>query len=170
MSYNIKSDLTWHRTITDLGDCFSKWGVRVWAAEPNTTQNRVNSRGYNKVENAVTVTFTKKDRPVVLSLDTQDTPAKNLRALFLCIDGMRMMDVRGVGQIAQNAYRQLAGPSEPVKRDPYEVLGVRPDAPMEVIEASYKVLAKRAHPDIGGTNDAMAELNEAFEDVKARSA
>ncbi len=52
-------------------------------------------------------------------------------------------------------------------RDPYEVLGVRPDSPGEVIDAAYKAMAKKRHPDAGGSNTAMREVNEAYERIKA---
>jgi len=46
----------------------------------------------------------------------------------------------------------------------YEVLQVSPVAPEEVVKASYNALSKKFHPDRGGTNTAMAALNEALEE------
>lgn len=161
MTYRLNSDKTWHQTEQELGQCFRAWRVARWTVEPNTTPGRVNARGHTRAENAVTVRYWKGDREIVLSLDTQDTPAKNLRALYLCIDSMRLMDVRGVGEVARAAYMQLAGPK--AERDPFEVLGLRPGASKDEIDAMYRVKAKSAHPDTGGSDEAMAELNAARE-------
>lgn len=63
------------------------------------------------------------------------------------------------------AYLQL--PAPPKTRDPYEVLGARPDTALEDIEAMFRIKAKRLHPDVGGSGDEMKELNEAWERIKA---
>ena len=50
--------------------------------------------------------------------------------------------------------------------DLYKVLNVDPGADAEVIRATYRALARRAHPDVNADPDAsskMAELNAAFE-------
>lgn len=86
---------------------------------------------------------------------------------FLAADSLRMNEVRGLGEFMREAYLALEGPTGPVIRDPYEVLGIRPDAPLEVAEASYRALAKVAHPDAGGSEAKMAELNAAIERVRS---
>lgn len=169
--YRLDTDKTWHQTLTEIQSCFSKWGITDYKIDHNTTPNRLNARGAVQSENAVTVSFTKGDRKVELPLNTQDSPRSNLRALFLCLEGMRMLDVRGVGDVAATAYRQLAGPQEPIVRDPYEVLQCRPDASLEVIEASYRALSKLRHPDVAKDDGkAMAELNAARVEAKRRLA
>ncbi|MGI9862891.1 J domain-containing protein [Moorella naiadis] len=45
----------------------------------------------------------------------------------------------------------------------YEVLQVSPNASQEIIEAAYKRLAKMYHPDVGGNEQKMKLLNEAYE-------
>ena len=55
-------------------------------------------------------------------------------------------------------------------RDPYEVLGVSPDASDEEIKRAYRALAKKYHPDLNpGDQEAarkMQEVNEAYERIK----
>ncbi len=51
-------------------------------------------------------------------------------------------------------------------KDYYAILQVHPRAEPEVIEAAYRRLSRKYHPDVSGQADAgqrMRELNEAFE-------
>jgi curved DNA-binding protein CbpA len=52
--------------------------------------------------------------------------------------------------------------------DPYRVLQVTPDAEPEVIQAAYRALARKYHPDKGGSDLQMAKLNAAWETVRDR--
>jgi curved DNA-binding protein CbpA len=54
--------------------------------------------------------------------------------------------------------------------DPYRVLQVTPDAEPEVIQAAYRALARKYHPDMGGSDLQMAKLNAAWETVRDRAA
>lgn len=51
------------------------------------------------------------------------------------------------------------------RRNYYRILHVQPEAPLEVIKASYRTLMStlRQHPDLGGEHAAAALLNEAYE-------
>lgn len=48
--------------------------------------------------------------------------------------------------------------------DYYRILHVQPDAPVEIIKASYRTLMQRLrmHPDLGGDQHAAARLNKAY--------
>ena len=50
------------------------------------------------------------------------------------------------------------------RRNYYRVLHVQPDAPIEVIKASYRALmgTMRHHPDLGGDHETAALINEAY--------
>jgi len=50
------------------------------------------------------------------------------------------------------------------KRNYYRILYVQPDAPTEVISASYRTLMQklRQHPDLGGKNWNASVINEAY--------
>lgn len=47
--------------------------------------------------------------------------------------------------------------------DHYELLQVREDAEAEVIQAAFRALARKYHPDFGGDANRMVALNEAWE-------
>lgn len=46
--------------------------------------------------------------------------------------------------------------------DHYTVLGVARTADRRTIQAAYRALARRSHPDFGGDGSAMARINEAW--------
>ena len=51
------------------------------------------------------------------------------------------------------------------RRNYYRILHVQPEAPVEVIRASYRALmgTLRQHPDLGGEHSVAVLLNEAFQ-------
>lgn len=51
------------------------------------------------------------------------------------------------------------------KQNPFEVLFVTENAPMEVIKAAYKALATKYHPDAGGNETDMSNLNLAYAEI-----
>jgi DnaJ-class molecular chaperone len=50
------------------------------------------------------------------------------------------------------------------KRNYYRILYVQPDAPMEVVQASYRTIMQKlkAHPDLGGDHWNASVINAAF--------
>jgi hypothetical protein len=112
------------------------------------------------------VTFEYRQQPVRVSYAVQRNYESNLRAIYLTLEGIRLAYARGLGDIFTSTVSQMlqlgAGATA---RDPYEVLGVRPDFPDEIIHAAWKVLAKKLHPDAGGSDDAMKELNDALDRI-----
>ncbi len=54
--------------------------------------------------------------------------------------------------------------------DPYRLLQVIPEADSEVIQAAYRALARKYHPDTGGSGVKMAMLNAAWETLRDRDA
>lgn len=46
--------------------------------------------------------------------------------------------------------------------DPYQVLGIRPDADTGQIRAAYRQRARNVHPDAGGDSDAFTRLQDAY--------
>jgi hypothetical protein len=49
--------------------------------------------------------------------------------------------------------------------DPWRALGVSPDASDHLLRERYLALARRHHPDHGGTAEEMRRINEAYEKV-----
>lgn len=50
--------------------------------------------------------------------------------------------------------------------DPFSILGVSMDASEGEVKEAYKAKARKAHPDVGGSNEEMAKVNAAYEVIK----
>jgi hypothetical protein len=50
--------------------------------------------------------------------------------------------------------------------DPFKVLGLLPTVDPDVAKAAYRILAGKHHPDAGGSNDRMARLNNAWDQIR----
>lgn len=164
MAYRISTTKTWYETKSELETTFDKWGVRDFQVVGAPSGNR-HSWNLTDAQRTVTVRFLHRSgNEVVLTMRAQPRPEDNLRVLYLGIESLRLNEARGISDVVREALLQL--PAPPTVRDPFEVLGVRPDAPAEVIEASYRALSKQRHPDHGGSDVAMRELNDAYERVR----
>lgn len=153
MAYKLTTKKTWSETIKDLEDTFEKWGVGdYWKVDPwKAPKSRAAFQMPN--DRLVTLTFTLKMREITLSTNEQHRAVDNLRALYLAVERMRMIEVAGVSDLVQAAYAQLPAPKAD---DPYEVLGVPKSWDLDAIEIYWKKLMKTVHPDTAG--DAGSDL------------
>ena len=157
-NYTLTTNKSWSATQNDLQIEFSKWGVTEW--DTNYPRGaRLEGRRQGEADRTVTLTYKKDGKTVLLSMNRQDRAVDNLRVLFLAIESMRLNERRGIGEVLQSAYAQLQAPEV---FNPYEVLGVYSNQPIEVIEAAYKAKVKSAHPDAGGSDEEMQKLNRAI--------
>ncbi len=54
----------------------------------------------------------------------------------------------------------------PFSTDPYGVLYLTVGAPRYILEAVWKAIVKKCHPDKGGDTDKFLEYKEAYEEIK----
>lgn len=120
-----------------------------------------------RTQKSAFVRFVLRGIPITIECSTQGAYQDNLRCVFYAVQGMRMNEVRGIADTMKNAYAQLAAPA--TSRDPYEILGVRPDAATEIIKAAYRTLVKRLHPDVAGPGsvEAFKEVEDAMDTIAA---
>jgi len=127
---------------------------------PTESKRRIQDEG-------VAVYFTFKGRPMVMACDRFDNAA-NMRSLGLAIEAMRQLERHGGGTMIERAFTGFVALSAP--KSPHEVLGIKPGASDEEIDAAYRQKAMAAHPDRGGSASAMADLTEARKKLKERAA
>lgn len=113
---------------------------------------------------SVAIYFQLKGDPVCLPCDTYTTVEGNIAAVAAHIEATRAIERYGVATVAE-MFKGFA-PLPPPKRW-WDILQCREDADFATIQSQYRRLVKDRHPDRpGGSHDAMAELNNAFEEAK----
>lgn len=120
---------------------------------------RPRSNQSQPVDKGVAVYFTLKGRQTVLACDKWDRVADNIAAIAKHIEALRGMDRWGVGTADQAfaGYQALSAPDDRW----WGILGVAETASRADIILAYRTKARTAHPDTGGSDDAMARLNRA---------
>jgi len=75
------------------------------------------------------------------------------------------------GRVVRNAINALEREEEEVldQDNPYVILGLHPEAPTEVVEAAYRALAKKNHPDLGGDEEKFKRISKAYQEIRIRS-
>lgn len=168
-SYRLSTDKTWNETYQEIAETFRLWGVAEWDVGAGIRPQLASKRTQTLEELTVVLSYRHPGgKEVILAMARQGRAVDNFRVLYLAVEAMRLNEKRGLGDVIQQAYLQLAAGKR--ERDPYEVLGVRQDAGMEVVEAAYRAIANHVHPDRGGSEEAMKELNDALERIKAARA
>jgi len=111
----------------------------------------------------VAVWFVWDGLQLCIAVDRYDSPAKNLQAIHHIIEARRTELRHGTLALVRATFAGFkALPAPPGKswRDILKLTDLsRIDA--TAIESAYRNLSKTAHPDVGGSADAMAELNNA---------
>ena len=106
----------------------------------------------------------------------------NFREFLLLVLVIVLLNVTGIWPQIARAFRDLRGdkytpetdapPPASERKDDldvcYKMLGVSPSAPWDEIEKAYRRKAKVHHPDLGGDEDAMRALNDAYNYLKRR--
>ena len=117
----------------------------------------------------VAVWFKWDGMSVCIPVDRYATPAENLQAIHHIIEARRTELRHGTLQLVRASFQGFKAlpppPGSKPKRPWWDVLQVRSDASRETIEANYKSLAKSRHPDAGGSQEAMTELNQARQEA-----
>lgn len=109
----------------------------------------------------VAVYFTLKGKQLSMARDKYWTPWENIRSLVLTIDGLRSMERHGGSTMMDRAFSGFTALPRPGGADWWEVLQVSRVVSRATIEAKFRELARERHPDQGGSDDQMAELNRA---------
>lgn len=116
----------------------------------------------------VAVYFQIKGEPRVMARDGHPLPAENLHAIGHVIESLRAIDRHGGSYMMTRAFSAFAALPAPGSKKPWrDVFGFHDVQlpPKSRIEQAWRDLAKKAHPDMGGSAERMAELNQAKEDA-----
>lgn len=109
---------------------------------------------------------TRKGDTKVMAIDRYYRLADNLAAIAATLDAMRAIERHGGAAILDRAFAGFAAlpaPGNTVARGWREILGVdASERDLTKVQEKYRRLSSVHHPDKGGTQEAMAELNWAW--------
>lgn len=74
--------------------------------------------------------------------------------------GARLIDA-----LSSSVSAPAAGGSTPDLNHPYTVLDIPSNSPDWLVRLAYRDRAKKAHPDVGGSDEEMKKINDAFEKI-----
>ena len=170
---------TIRETMMDLADLFEIWGVEKgeWSAGP-----LVVGIGYE-----VKFWLPYDTKPHIVQCNSQRTLDADLRVCYHHVEGLQRDSLRGLlASYGDSQYLSLpadtgrpsvggnSAGSNPAQskirerrssfknlREACELLGVRETADREIVDAVYRTLARKRHPDTGGSAEQMERLNQA---------
>lgn len=103
----------------------------------------------------------------VIAIDQYDRVADNLAAIAATLDAMRAIERHGGAAILERAFTGFTAlPAPGAAREWWDVLGVLRTCTLDEARAAYRRAASAAHPDRGGTDARMAEVNSAWEQAQ----
>jgi hypothetical protein len=127
----------------------------------------------------VAVYFERKGKRLAFACDKWTSVRENLRAIGMHLEAIRGQERWGVGSLDQAfaGYAALPETSSATDRPWWEVFGMdwggvgvlrskSGEVQSRFLRDCYRELAKLRHPDCGGSNEAFAELQKAYEAAK----
>ncbi len=116
----------------------------------------------------VAVYFQLKGRAMAMATDAFHKVSDNLRRLSLAIEHLRLLERHGGAQMIERAFTGFAALPDPGKRKTWrDALAFEPGVEIttDLVEARYRDLAMLHHPDRGGSESLMAEINAARDEA-----
>lgn len=125
---------------------------------------------------SVVLHFVRNGSEFQIPCDRFDDLRGNVRAIGYTLANIRQMERYGTTQMLDTALAGFAAlppggdKNDPIYQPPkpwYEVLHVDPEAPREIIDAAYKAMLRKTHPDAGGSEDEFNRVQKAYEEPEA---
>lgn len=110
-------------------------------------------------DRGVAVYFLWRGRQMVFACDRWGRVEDNIRAIGLTIEAIRGIDRWGASEMLERAVQAFE--ALPPPKSCWDILGIKPGASADDVTKAYRSKARAAHPDTGGSADAMSELNRA---------
>ena len=109
------------------------------------------------------VYFDLDGRQIALACDRYGRLEENMQSIVRTLDTLRQLERQGGSAVLQRAlagFQAIRGP-----KTCWSVLGLAAGATLHDIKRAYHEKARQAHPDNGGSDAAMAELNRARDEA-----
>lgn len=116
----------------------------------------------NPQDPGVSVYFSWDDRQVCIAVDRYSKVQDNLQAIHHILEARRTEMRHGGIEIVRATFEGFKALPAPLgHRHWTQVLDLPASATVDQVSAMVKIKAKSAHPDMGGSDAAMAEINNA---------
>jgi hypothetical protein len=116
----------------------------------------------------VAVYFTLRGKSLSMARDAYMRAEHNLNSLAMAVEFLRGLERHGGATMMERAFTGFAALNPPGHQHPWRtVMSWRPEweVTVEHIETTFKNLAMERHPDRGGSDEKMAELNQARDEA-----
>lgn len=169
--YRIRSrfDQTMDKAQRSLRDELTRLGAREIVVSTNLrlrSDGMIYAADLNKnIEDpGVAIYFKYKGKDVSMCCDQYSRVWENIYALAKGIEALRGMERWGVSEFLDRAFTGFTAlPESAASISCWQILGFeRPTHDKDLIKRTYLLLAKKVHPDTGGSTSAFQELNEAY--------
>lgn len=147
---------------------------RVYTGNQHTKSNGLPLSDANPDDPGFALKWTKSGEVYAVGCDAYTSLFDNVREVFLWLRETRKRSDRPVqtGSSSFGAAKLPPGEdsdheTEVVVEDPYEVLGVREEASLAVVEAAYEEVRNEAHPDKGGDAEEFIRVQKAWEQIQS---
>ena len=119
-------------------------------------------------DRGVAVYFTYKGKPMVFACDKWQTTKENIKAIAKTIEAIRGIERWGSSEMMEQAFRGFEALPAPKKGGWRAIFGYDAGynpSPFD-LKTRFRKLAKRAHPDHGGSEGEWIALNEAHQQAR----
>lgn len=169
--YNMALSTACNRVVSEVKSCTRNgkaWRTHELVICVEGARHYVNGSGFYADSRptwpGVAVQFDLDGEEIVLACDTYADAAQNLCAIAATIEDLRRAERNGVLTLKQMLGAQAL--PEPCGRSWWLVLQCDPSDPLPKITEQYRKLSKERHPDLGGSIEAMSELNAAMDEAR----
>ncbi len=159
--------VTTDQTRREIRDTFRKWDIDPSEFEIVWEEERESGRIIRRP--GATVRYYRAGTWQLVSCFAFYTRQENLRQCFLLLDRLRIAEQHGVQYqgLTHTTDLSTATNTESSKKesllDAYDILGVSPDDPLDLIKSIYQRKSLHYHPDKGGDPNKFKRLTKAFE-------
>ena len=154
------------KTRAQIRHQFTMWDIDpsefeiVW--EEDRSSGRIERRP------GATVRYMRNNQWQSISCFGYPNRATNLRQCFLLLERLRIAEQNGVQYQGLTFTSDLVTTTKETGRkesllDAYDVLGVSPDDPVDLVESVFRKKSMFYHPDKGGDAEKFKRLNAAYE-------
>jgi len=154
------------QTRREIRHTFALWDIDPSEFEIVWEEDRTSGRIIRRP--GATVRYMREGQWQLVSCYGFPNRAANLRQCFLLLERLRIAEQHGVQYQGLTFTKDIATTTGESARkenllDSYDILGVSPDDPVELIRDVYRRKSMYYHPDKGGDAEKFKRLNQAYE-------